>query len=198
MQLAHRDDIQLLALHIADGIANAPAHPALTEQQLAWYTQCNGAQLVWIRKDNPDFDPAQHTLSPHPLPWLQLWQADYPYDGAVMLLPFEVTFGENWENRVWFQQEALYTTTYLGRTLSMLDFKRHIHPFDAFSKYYTVSICTLDESRPGTLLLGQDYGADYTSSKRLDWETYLNLIIDTQGNIQARVSAMKDTWGALD
>lgn len=183
---------------MAGGTSVIPAHIPLTERVRAWYNLCNGVQLVWIRKDNPAFDSDKHTFSPRPLPWLYLWQDDYPYDGAIVLLPFEMTFLGNWENKVWFQQEATYKTTYRGQKLSMLTFKQHIHPFDVFSKYYAVSFFTFDKSRPDTLLLGQDYGADYTSSKQLDLEAYLNLIIDTQGDIQARVSAMKDTWGALD
>ena len=144
-------------------------------------------QLVWIEKNNPLFEEKTVENRSTPFPWLEMWKDDYAYDGSIMLLPFDKSFVDNWENKVWYKQEEKYRTTFKGKEMSMLEFKKRIIPFDVFNRYYTVSYLKDDTNSGYPLLLGQDFGADYTSSKMYTLKEYLKLIIRTKGHVKTRV-----------
>lgn len=195
------DNIQLIIYHLQEGLTKENWNKddrIFTKATNQFYSQINGLQLIWIRKDNPFYDEKIHKERNQPFPWLEMWKDDYPYDGAIMILPLEFSFTHNWENITWYEMERQYKTTYLGTQMSMLDFKKQIIPFDVFSKYYSVSYFLGDPDDSFTLLLGQDNGADYTSCKRFSFEQYIDLLITTKGDVKKRVEAMESSWGNLD
>lgn len=192
--------VEVLRFHCQEGLEQVPFDQyrlPYSEDIERFYREVNGLQLVWIRKDNELYDASRHRPKTSDFDWLEMWVDDYPYDGSVILLPFEVSFGYNWKNRVWFDVEQKYPTTFLGKPMTMLDFKKRIIPFDVCSKYYSFSYYLDDPDDPYTILLGQDHGADYVSSRRLLIEEYIDLVLQTGGEVKRRAEAMKTIWGSL-
>lgn len=194
--LSEDPTIEVIWSSIEDG--TNLGNSSLPNDLVEFYTQINGLQLVWLKKTNPFFKDKSYKKRSQPFSWLEMWEDDFAYDGSIMLLPYDISFGNSWENKVWYKAEERYSTSFRGKKMSMLEFKKRIIPFDLFNRYYSVSYFKNDPDLDHPLLLGQDFGADYTSSKLYTLKEYLKLLISTKGHVKSRAEEMKAPWGNLD
>ncbi len=169
----------------------------LEEALRAMYAYSNGIQLVWIKHDNPEYSPDLKKTLPKSLDWNFMRHDYHPFDGVIFILPAENTFLNDWQNIIWFAEEANYKTTFQGKSMRVLDFKQRIKPLDMFSKYYSVAIYLNEEMQQNQIIMGQDHEADFQSSKLLSIKEYFDVLISTKGDIKKRTDLLKDKWGAL-
>lgn len=169
----------------------------LDEELRSMYEYSNGFQLIWTYNDNPEYNSNKRS-SLKSLSWDSMHNDYHSFDGVIFILPAENTFLGDWENIVWFKEEENYTTTFKGKTMSVLSFKRKLKPLDMFSKYYSVAIYLNEVLSESQIILGQDHEADFYSSKILSIKEYFNLLLITKGSIKERVNALKDSWGSIN
>ena len=107
---------------------------------------------------------------------------------ACIALPYLGEFQHRpHENFVYFDFETDDDTVTIGnQTYPRGTFKRSIRLFDVFDNYYDVAYVT-PPGGPDGLILGRSAHADY-SSRIIDVDTYVRLLLATRGSIELRVA----------
>jgi hypothetical protein len=166
---------------------------ALDTRITDFYRECGGIQLFWLYKNNPEFDKKkaylEEELSKNDR--FKFWMfeggcglmsdgASYDKlksDGVILIPPMKTTFldighnGEDHDETEMFEPFGIFENTpqIKIRRLDMFDVR--------------VNVAFILDGKTYPAMLVAHNGRDYEDSKVIYFEEYLNLIIETKGNI---------------
>jgi hypothetical protein len=143
----------------------------------AFYSQTNGLQLLWIFKNNPNFDSKKYPefqKNTAPVAWDYAIENFEKEDGCLILLPLEDVLRKLVSPNIY--QEDI---SFMGRTYSTIDFHSHLRPFDSFSYYCNMTLF-LQENQAPLVLMGDEQGSCFVDSICTDFATYLDFLITSK------------------
>eukprot|EP00730_Choanoeca_flexa_P016540 TRINITY_DN7841_c0_g1_i4.p1 TRINITY_DN7841_c0_g1~~TRINITY_DN7841_c0_g1_i4.p1 ORF type:complete len:407 (+),score=61.10 TRINITY_DN7841_c0_g1_i4:22-1221(+) len=147
----------------------------------AFYKQSNGLQLNWICKTKPKFDAAIHVPAQPPREW---WYGDDSVeDGSICMPPLEDVLTHDWEGQTYFDFMKEQSHTFRDVELNSYDFMKSVKGFDIYvgSGYYAMAFILYPKEQNVPVMLGSNYQADYTSSYRTDFHSYMQFLIASYG-----------------
>ncbi|MCB9761731.1 MAG: hypothetical protein H6739_17945 [Alphaproteobacteria bacterium] len=142
------------------------------------YRQANGATLAWCARgaENPG-------LLNGPLTPERVMELGVPMGGCVCLLPLEDLFSD--DTPISWGDDA--PTIRLGeRELDASRFHAALRVFDSFSMQRVMAIWLERRTGEHEVVMGDEYGARFTHSRRTDVECYIKAILDTRGAVDVR------------
>ena len=157
----------------------------LNKELLDFYSETNGIQLSYVRKDNEDFDKAFFNKFKGDLfPWM--WQNEnyWHLDGCIHILPIDLIFESDWKGYIWFESQKKHYIEYKGERMPQLEFERKLKPFDVFSKSSIAVINPVGDDFE--ILLSTDHNASYTDFNPIRFTKYIHGVIQTKGLIEKR------------
>lgn len=191
----------------AELVPPAPGEIAEVERALGYalgasitefYTACGGVKLVWTPVD-PDEDgiwtaksAARVFAEPSKCgPWL-FKSGDHVGTprGCIWIPSCKQVFGklEQWSDLLGDQDEIFDDyREQLGRP----DAAECLAPFDYASAFYDFAFLLNGKPDP-KLVRGEDNGASFSDSRLLSLPEYLELLIASKGDVEARVNAFAD------
>ena len=154
----------------------------------SFYLQCNGLQLRWMDKKNPNYRVSEHKFRRGRVS--HYYFEDYPLEeGCIMILPLQHSIAKNWKDTVYYPSlmsngERL---AFAGRTYGQLDFYKRIKPFDIFSTNNEMAFVLTGDTNP-FVVMGDYSRANYSDSHLTTFESYLSFLIKSYGRLSARKS----------
>ena len=204
-----RDDSLVVA--IAELVPPAPAEIAEVERILgyslgaelsAFYRACGGVKLVWTAKD-PDEDgiwdadtAAEAFAEPAKCgPWLfKSGDLVGAPQGCIWIPSCKQVFGnpDEWADLISGQDEIFDDyRDQLGEPAE--DAAERVVPFDYASSFYDFAFLMNGSGEP-KLVRGEDNGASFSDSKLFSLAEYLDVLIASKGNLEARVEAFAEEF----
>jgi hypothetical protein len=165
------------------------------------YTIANGLHCTWDSlNSNSVKSPKISSFKPL-TPIFNEWY----HDGCINILPLEEIFNEeNWKGQVWFDGDAKYEGEFVDGRKNLLAIKKSIFPFDLFSTVNCTAFYISKKDKTCPFFFTQDYYVDFNSSFLTDFETYLEFLIYSKGEIQKRKKVFnkpngyKEPWKKID
>ncbi|MGW6536156.1 hypothetical protein ACWGBV_04810 [Streptomyces sp. NPDC055051] len=120
----------------------------------------------------------------------------YSTAAAIELLPLEeVLFGE--DNKVEYLDgaEGGDDLVFCGSSYSEEEFTAMLRPFDWVNDFFAMAFVVRPEDSEWKMILLQDYGVDYESSRTVLLEEYLRFVISTLGLVNARAELFGEYRG---
>jgi hypothetical protein len=171
-------DAQLTTWERARGL---PLDPSLR----AFYRQCNGLMLRWIRADDEHQLASLERVPPEEMHW-DYTIGDYPQDqGRVLIRPLEELTPEGFWAEGDDPDHYQDDTTIDGFTIRTADLRRSVLAFDQWS-YSTFAVLLPRPRAPWIVLHGSDHGVCFDDDRPCDVETYLELVLACLGHTDIR------------
>ena len=148
-----------------------------------FYKECGGIQLLWLNKDNEDYDDLDLSFTSNEP--LDLWfikgeeMRFYP-DGSIFIPSIEDVFLTDWASNGLHSDVNDFDEKI---THNFEDFK--IQVLDWFSSHTDFAFLLNGTSNP-PLVMGEDNQATYTDSHLIDFSLYLEFLIKSRGSIEMR------------
>ncbi|PTA66957.1 SMI1/KNR4 family protein [Deinococcus arcticus] len=153
---------------------------ALTADLRAFYGQMNGVRLKWFL--NPDLSEQERQAFFLSSPEMDVEnRSDAFASAAIHILPLREVLTRPWGDEVYYDPELGFH----GQALSEEDFHQSMRPFDLFSEYRACILAFTRKKDPAVFLLDDHYGI-WDESKGTDVRSYLNFILATKGQSDAR------------
>lgn len=193
-ELESDETIQLVNFNLFPGIEDKKLEELEKEIKIpdevkAFYKFSNGWQVRWFATGNKKIDTNHQIEKDKPFDWM--WSAEHYWqlDGVINILPLNVILEKDWKDFIWFDFEKQYDIEYAGKKINLLEFKKRVKPVDIFDKNFTTAFYVNEEGFP--VFLGDDHNVDFLLYEPMDFEKYLNLIIESKGEVNARQSFFK-------
>ncbi|MFI8371605.1 hypothetical protein [Streptomyces sp. NPDC085466] len=120
----------------------------------------------------------------------------YSAAAAIELLPLEeVLFGEENEVEYLDGAEGGDGLVFYGNSYSEEEFTAMLRPVDWVNDFFAMAFVVRPEDSEWKMILLQDYGADYESSRTVLLEDYLRFVISTLGLVNARAELFGEYRG---
>ncbi|WP_299455514.1 hypothetical protein [uncultured Microscilla sp.] len=144
---------------------------------IEFYKTVHSIQIRWIRKDNPDYEPDMYDTEG----WFNPIEGDgLIYDGIINMLPFEDVFFGEW-NVLKNLAEVEESINFNNKQITYKEFYSHIYPFDIWNDIQS-SAFYVDKNTADFLVLTTFFHSeDYHQSIITDFESYLEMILHTNG-----------------
>ena len=196
-----------IAVVVAEIVPPAPEEIAEVERALGYslgasitefYTACGGVKLIWTPVD-PDEDgiwtaedAARVFAEPSKCgPWLFKSgdQVGTP-QGCIWIPSCKQVFGklEEWSDLLGDQDEIFDD---YREQLGQPDAAECLAPFDYASAFYDFAFLLNGKPDP-KLVRGEDNGASFSGSRLVSLPEYLEILIASKGDVEARVDALAD------
>jgi hypothetical protein len=161
-----------------------------------FYKECGGVQLLWLHESNDSFDNIKENfVSTAPLDdwYIKGEHINFFPEGCIWIPSIEAVFLTNWEdNGMDFDIDDFDAAI----TNDFEDFK--IQVLDWFSAFNDVAFLINGSANP-PLVLGDDNQATYSESHYISFDLYLDLLLKSKGEKEARVDFLnKNSNDAID
>ena len=159
-----------------------------------FYKECSGIQLLWLDKNNENFETVKNEL---PLEgnfnewYIKGENMSFFPEGAIWIPSIEKVFTTDWSDLIFAEMEDFDSSI----THDYDDFK--IQVFDWFSSFNDVAFLINGTSNP-PLVLGDDNGATYSESHIIDFNLYLELLLKSKGKKETRIKFLSKNSNDLD
>ncbi|MFO0762887.1 MAG: SMI1/KNR4 family protein [Byssovorax sp.] len=156
----------------------------------AFYQQCDGLMLRWIREDDEDQRAALARTPAAGMSWDYLI-GDYSQDqGRALIRPLEELTPEGFWSEGEDPDDDQDETEIDGYSIITADLRRRALSFDLFS-YSTFAVLLPRPDKPWIVLHGSDHGVCFDDDPPLDVETYLELVLACVGHLRARYATLR-------
>ncbi|GAA5438251.1 hypothetical protein Daqu01_03396 [Deinococcus aquaticus] len=152
----------------------------LTDDLRAFYAQMNGLDLKWFL--DPAISDADRASFHLEYPDMDVENSSDEYaSAAIRILPLRDVLTRDWGEEVYYEPDMGFH----GQSLSTEDFQASMRPFDLFSDY-RASILAFREKKDPAVFLLDDHHAVWDESRGTDVRSYLNFLLATKGQSDAR------------
>jgi len=187
-----------------------PATPAAIEQaqrvlgaQLApeildFYRKHDGISIRWVFAE--DARPGDRKRANTPFTEID---SSNTASGLIHFMPIDEVFvsADRYEGELWSAAQAnLDELTKVGtRRYKHLDFRKGLRPFDYYSDFSMAAFFVGGHDANPPVLLGDDHGADWTTSGGGDFTAYVDGVLALRGSVHGRrtfmLSVLSETLG---
>lgn len=152
-----------------------------------FYADLNCFQLMWIDKNNPEFDADKHVFSPDPFSFDLPRKQELEIDGCINIWPLGDVLNESWEESVYIDSEREIKLNYNQQETTLLELKKKFLPFDLFSKEECIGFFSSNnDNNVNSIIMGSDYYSSIRYSKSCSLSNYLEELIQSKGAIDYR------------
>lgn len=161
----------------------------LTDDLRAFYAQMNGLNLKWYL--DPNLSDADREAFLLEFPDVDVENSsDEAASAAIRILPLREVLTRHWGENVYYEPEMGFH----GEALSVEDFHESMRPFDLFSDYRACILAFRQKKNPAVFLLDDHY-AIWDESRGTDIRSYLDFILATKGQSDARKRWLSEYGG---
>lgn len=168
----------------------------LSKEIKEFYLNLNCFQLLWINKNNPDYDVNKHVYQAGGFDFEWPVKKELPFDGCINIWPIGDAFAYNWDEHITFEEEKEQSILIENTQYNLYDVKKRFIPFDLFSKddcvgfYNSITTNTVDK-----IIYASDNYISFRDSKSHSMPQYLDLLIKSKGRINDRQMPFKGGRG---
>jgi hypothetical protein len=156
----------------------------------AFYQQCDGLMLRWIREDDEDQRASLERTPAAEMTWDYLL-GDYSQDqGRALIRPLDELTPEGFWCEGDDPDDYQDVTEIDGHSLATAELRKRALSFDLFS-YSTFAVLLPRPDAPWIVLHGSDHGVCFDDDPPVDVETYLELVLACLGHLRARYATMR-------
>lgn len=193
LELENDKTVHLINFNLFPGIGDNKIKELETKIKIPeaikeFYKFSNGWQVRWIKTENKKFDLEKYK-DQTPFDWMWPSEHYWQLDGVINILPLELILEKDWKDFTWFDFEKQYDIDYAGKKMNLLEFKKGMKPVDIFDKYFTTAFYVEDGDFP--VYLGDDHNVDFLKYEPMGFKKYLEMIIESRGEVNARQSFFK-------
>ncbi|MBZ9715910.1 SMI1/KNR4 family protein [Deinococcus multiflagellatus] len=161
----------------------------LTDDLRAFYGQMNGLRLKWFL--NPELTEEERQAFFLEFPDMDVENSSDEYaSAAIHILPLKEVLTRDWADEIYYEPEMGFH----GQALSVEEFHQSMRPFDMFSDYRACILAFTQKKDPTVFLLDDHHGV-WDESKGTDVRSYLNFILATKGQSDARKRWLSEYQG---
>ena len=198
-------EISVVSSYIFPGASDADIVDAveilgckLDETLEAFYRQCNGLQLRWIRRDSEDFNDGEFgTYTNAPVSMQDIIEDSHRLDGCINLFPLNIVISKSTGIKV--APNSLYVDTYtiLGESFSPHEFCINSYVMDGFDADRGMVLFPIRSKNLQLCIMSAISYSQFQNSKKVRPINYLDLLLTNKGEIWSRVQALKLNKGML-
>lgn len=165
---------------------------ALDDSIKAFYRQANGLQLRWLDTGSEFYIAGRDdsTITEH----TDYVQGDNDEaNGLINILPLaECLVDRSYKEMLYFDwMNDDDKSEFCGKPCGLLTFSKGLRPLDDFSFYNSMAFFLGDNEANPKIVMGDDHNACWTDSRTTHLTSYLELILQNRGGVQAR----RDVYG---
>ncbi len=159
----------------------------LDEKIRGFFKESNGLQLLWVHKENDDYNPETFPKFAGSLNQPEYSDAYRYSDGCIYIQELRDIFLESsWEDVIWRSSQKGKNISFRGKDWDALALMKGVYPFDIYAESECMAFLAPKGHHSQEVLMAKDYYIEIDGSRITNFESYLEFLLATMGAVSYR------------